>query len=441
MIVDHRDVDAALEILRPDSFYNFNYRAIYEAIVRLHDAGEPITETSISTDLQMHGVKDVGPYDVVEASDRYGLYTLVAGAKILENLRQRREMQILGERIRQAANSFDCDVIQTADQYSADLLKVIEGGDHDVKTLADEAREVYDTRGQKVSGVKTGYIQIDDYGGLPSPGFVVIGGGTSQGKSAFVLNLSLYAARCGHKIAYYSLEMPDASLTTRILANISKVPSSDIRLNRLDLSQQASVNDAVEDLAKDVGKRIFFDDTRSTSLDMIKQSIRHMHRKHGVDVAVIDHMHILNIHALNNKENQEQLLARAAGELFDIAQECGITVISLAQFNREDDSTAPTLSRLRGSGQIAEAADMVLLLYRPEHYNNGISYPMPFGNVNTHNTVMCKVAKFRDGATNTFIMGFDPEISLFTPLDQFHLPQATSVTPSTWGRRSAGLPG
>ena len=54
-----------------------------------------------------------------------------------------------------------------------------------------------------------------------------------------------------------------------------------------------------------------------------------------------------------------------------MALEMGVHVIALSQLNRSvEDRTPPVprLSDLRGSGSIEQDADMVMFLYRPEHY-------------------------------------------------------------------------
>lgn len=423
MIGNFYGADDVIKFLTPEAFYFDNHRKLYDIICDLRKNGYDCDMVSISSILAKRSDIDIPPFKVGTDALIFDTHSMQLAAFELEDMRRRRAIQLLGKQLLYLSTDNSSDLDEMTDQYSKDLLKVMEGKNNMAKTLSSIAHDAYENRGKKVLGIKTGYKQIDEYGGLPLPGFNIIGAGTSQGKSAFVLNLSLYAARTGHRVAYYSLEMSDNSLATRILSNLSGVPSNDIRLNRMDLVQQSRVTNVLERMDKEVGKSIYFDYSRTTNLYRIIQSIRYMKHNYNIDMAVIDHMHILKIPEMKRNETQEQQLARAASELFDISQECQISVVSLAQFNREEDSTEPVLSRLRGSGQIAEAADMVLLLYRPEHYNASITYSAPYSNVSTHNTVMCKVAKFRDGQTCKFIMGFDPATSLFTPLDQANLPK------------------
>lgn len=83
-----------------------------------------------------------------------------------------------------------------------------------------------------------------------------------------------------------------------------------------------------------------------------------------------------------------------ARRLKNLAKELDIWIIALSQLNRDTMNPVPTLGRLRDSGQIAEAADVVILIYRPEVNNK--SYPNDFSNVDTKGTAMIDIAKGRN---------------------------------------------
>ena len=93
-------------------------------------------------------------------------------------------------------------------------------------------------------------------------------------------------------------------------------------------------------------------------------------------------------------------------------QVLGIVLIS--QLSRDKKTVEPTLSRVRGSGQIAEAADMVLLIYRPEQYNT--HYTGIYREVSTHGTALIRLAKGRNVGTGDFICGFNPATTHFFDL-------------------------
>lgn len=68
-------------------------------------------------------------------------------------------------------------------------------------------------------------------------------------------------------------------------------------------------------------------------------------------------------------DGREQMLGDMARDLKRLASELNICIVALSQMSRQqgkDKSSQPTISRLRGSGQIEEAADMVVLIHRPD---------------------------------------------------------------------------
>lgn len=97
-----------------------------------------------------------------------------------------------------------------------------------------------------------------------------------------------------------------------------------------------------------------------------------------------------------------------------LAKELDIWIIALSQLNRDSSNPVPNLNRLRDSGQIAEAADIVMFVYRPEIH--GKFYPEPFANYSTKGTAMIDIAKGRNIGLHKFICEFDAKTTHFREL-------------------------
>ena len=123
--------------------------------------------------------------------------------------------------------------------------------------------------------------------------------------------------------------------------------------------------------------------------------------------------------------NKEQQMGDVARRLKNLAKELDIWIIALSQLNRDKDNPVPSLARLRDSGQIAEAADVVILIYRPEVYNK--SYPSGFSSVETRGTSMIDIAKGRNIGILRFICGFNACTTGFYNLDSVPLSGNTIV--------------
>lgn len=131
-------------------------------------------------------------------------------------------------------------------------------------------------------------------------------------------------------------------------------------------------NEELKEVEKGLGKvesmPIFYDDNASLSFEKIVQSIRFLHRKKKISLVVIDYLQILQNNQLLRGQTEEQFFGMVARLLKNLAKELNICIVLLSQLSRSIDSAEPSLSRLRGSGQPAEAADVVLLIYRPSEY-------------------------------------------------------------------------
>ena len=102
-------------------------------------------------------------------------------------------------------------------------------------------------------------------------------------------------------------------------------------------------------------------------------------------------------------------------KLKNLAKELDIAIIALSQLNRDKNNPEPSLERIRDSGQIAEASDIVMFVHRPETY--GIQYTYPYENYDVKNTALIDVAKGRNIGIFKWIVGFDPELTSFYEID------------------------
>lgn len=133
--------------------------------------------------------------------------------------------------------------------------------------------------------------------------------------------------------------------------------------------------------------------------------------RRGIKGVVIDYLQLL--HIKDARMSREQVVAQCARTLKNLARELDIWIILISQLSRDSHNPVPCMSRLRDSGQIEEAADMVLLIYRPAE---GASFPPPFRDVPTVGRAMVIVGKGRNTGTGSFICGFRAVNTFFFPV-------------------------
>lgn len=279
-----------------------------------------------------------------------------------------------------------------------------------LKELRHDIVERKDGRGDQ--GMMTGLHIFDSHYGLHQGDLIIFAGRTSQGKSTLATTIARNMGMMGIPSAYYSLEMGAKQLTARIMARDVVISSSrmlydkmnDGELNSFDIFASSMMN-----------MPIYYDDKSKTSFQKITTSIRAMVRKYGIKMAYIDYLQIL---ANGSDSNRESLIGDMARELKRLAVEENICIVAISQLSRAKDKPEPTLMEMRGSGQIEEACDMAVLVYRPyvygiERYKDGTL---------TYGTAQITIAKGRNIGLAQEVVDFNGELSYFHDREQQEQP-------------------
>lgn len=295
-----------------------------------------------------------------------------------------------------------------------------------VKILRHDMLERKEGRGEQ--GMNTGLHIFDSRWGWHTGDLIIVAGRTSQGKSTLAMTIARNMAVYGIPSAYYSLEMGAKQLTARMMARDCNLTSSRMLYDKLNDEELARFDKASAGYNE---LPIYFDDKSKTSFSRICTSIRAMVRKHGIRVAYIDYLQIL---ANSSKaDNREQLLGDMARDLKRLAVELNICIVAVSQLSRVKDkgSPEPTLSELRGSGQIEEACDIAVLLYRPyvygiERYKNGCL---------TMDTAQITIAKGRNIGLAQEIVSFNGELTYFYDMQvKSEQERMTEATNKPWAQ-------
>lgn len=408
-------IPEARECLNAECFTDPKLQDIYTLMCELADEGKPVNIVTVTSALGSHQTH-LSPADILNASNMVCAGDISPYIARLHDVYSRRKLWFIGQRfIKASGNELESvdTIVNAAKDELASIYQDGTGGIRKLRDVVDELRGIIDRnlKGEKVSGTPTGFSVIDEEGGLHESDLVVIAGATSQGKTSFALSMVLNASCQGSRVAFYSLEMTSKQLSARMVAMKSRVPSKDILYTPLI---QADLQKVDKGIGKLPLENMYFDDKSTNNIDSIISSIRVMKIKYDINGAVIDYLQILSVTSSRDMNN-EQFLGEVARRLKNLAKELGIWIIVLSQLRRDVDNPVPSIDKLRGSGQIAEAADMVMLVYRPEVY--GKHYPKPFENRITHNTAMIDIAKSRNIGTKKFLCTFIPEITMFTDED------------------------
>lgn len=417
LLVDPTAYTLVSQYLDEDCFYDPMCRDIWKAVDNMGKQGMPIDVISVSAELSKQK-SNVTALDLMNISAQIASSAHVEYHAIrLQDLGRRRKLWVVGQQLSKVGLS---EEILTADAHQEAIESiggVFEKADgmftlNDAMNSLNEIMVKNATVGGVTTGTKTGMERFDEKGGLQKSDLIIVAGETSQGKTSLALCMTRHAIENGAKVAFYSMEMTKEQLTARLLSAKTNIPANNILYSgSLAPSEIRMIDDARGKLP---GENLFFDDKSTSNIDSILLSIRMLKMQKDIDGAVVDYLQILNVNSRSTSFSREQAMGDAARRFKNLAKELNIWIIALSQLSRDSNCPEPNLNRLRDSGQIGEAADVVILVYRAEYYNR--AYPAPFDNKDdypTDGTAMIDVAKGRNIGTFKFFMGFNKNTTNF----------------------------
>lgn len=405
------------DLLDEDCFRDSKCLHIYNATKALANRGENIDIITVTAELAKNNAPVV-PYDVASISIEGVVYDIRHLALRLKELSIRRRMWQLGQRLLNAGVT-EAEDIADVQQKATEELSGIFGNTEGVFTLTQALISLTDivmanmSKGTGTTGTRTGFRKFDEKGGMSSSDLIVIGGETSHGKSSLMMSI-LNTVIKNDKCAVYSMEMTKEQLTARLVSMNTGIPASDIMYSgNLRPDQLEEFDRAKKELP---GDNLLFDDKSTSNIDSILLSIRNMKMRYNIAGAAIDYLQILSV---NNKSgmNREQMTGEACRRFKNLAKELNIWIILLSQLTRNSQDPVPSLGRLRDSGQIEEAADVVWFVYRPSL--KGLPFPYPFENIPTEDIpglAMIEQAKGRNKGLFKFLVNFDCNTTHFTDM-------------------------
>lgn len=403
--------------VNPEWFYKSEHKIIISAIKSIIESGNKIDLIQVTKKLNDLGklVEIGGPIYITQLTRN------VASAghieqhiRIIQQEYARREIIRFSNEIQNQCydNAIDLDDIFTKIQH--DISSVMSFGDDKSVSYRQATENLINQLNTTVeTGLKTGLYKYDKFtGGLHLSDLIIIAAETSQGKTSLALTIFKNCVINGCRAAIFSLEMTKEQLVARITAQQTGISAKNIMYNKLLGSEKHTVISELENL-KDIP--IYFDESTTNNIDKICTSIRKLKIKYDINLVLVDYIQDMK------GANDESGIAEIGRKLKNIAKELNIAVVGISQLSRDKSNPEPNRARLRGSGQLEEKADIVILLYRPEEYNK--SYSEPHEMTSTINTAQVKIAKGRNVGTGSFILGFNKETTNFYDYIENDIPE------------------
>lgn len=354
MLLDEKAAAIALSQLQPEDFTTPQYRSIFQAACSSFSEGRPVDLVTVSNLLQATPGEDW-----LELIRRCMEITPTAAnieAHIADLRRQSRTIRVraLAARIYEDVRVWD-DAQPLIDQMIA--LQVDRPG----VRITDMRQGMMEFVERHRSGVRPEYFSwglrmLDDRLYIGRGKFVIIGGQASHGKTALALSFA-WAMAEKYRVGFFSLETDDGTLIDRLTSRVARIAMSRLKRNTLSTQDYKAVSENAAWMAERKLEIVSASGMSVTDIFATAQS-RHY------DVIFIDYIQIVRG---NSKWGQVEKITEISIDLHTNAQTTGITVVGLSQLSRPEKSTrvlaAPTMDRLRGSGQLEQDADAVMLIY------------------------------------------------------------------------------
>ncbi len=414
MLLSQEAVAEVFETVSGVDFYAPKHELIFNAILNLFGRGEPTDVIAVTDELNKQGnLVKAGGADYLHSLTGYVPTAANAAyyAKIVADKAILRRLIEAGTRIAQAGYESQGEVEDLVNQAQAEIYKVSsQSSKEDYVPLSDSLEaaiheiEGAQKRGGELTGVPTGFTDLDAYTHGLHPGqLVIVAARPAVGKSTFALDLARNASvKHNQATIFFSLEMGRAEIAMRLMSAESSIYLQSMRKGTVtdaDWTRLAAVRGRINDAP------LYIDDSPNMSLVEIRAKCRRLAQQVDLKLVVIDYIQLMS--SGKKVESRQQEVSEFSRALKLLAKELGLPVVALSQLNRQAEQAKdkkPELSHLRESGSLEQDADVVVLLHREGIYEK--DHPRA-------GEADLILAKQRNGPTGTVVVAFHGQYSRF----------------------------
>ena len=419
MIMDKEAIVTAMETLIEEDFYHKQYGILFQGMIELYSAGQPVDLVTLQNKLKE---KDV-PQEVASMDFVRDLLTAVPTsanikyyANIVKEAAMKRKLIRVMEEIENECYAGKESLDSVMDKTEHDVFQILSsrtGGDYvPIRTVVMNALEKIEAASQQqgsVTGIPTGFIDLDyRTAGLQPSDLILVAARPSMGKTAFVLNIAQHVAF--HKdmcTAIFSLEMSKEQLVNRMFSLESGVDAQALRTGNMS---DADWEKLIAGAGVIGNSKLIIDDTPGISISELRSKCRKYKLESDLKLIIIDYLQLMSGSG-RSSDSRQQEISDISRSLKALARELSVPVIALSQLSRAVEQRPdhrPMLSDLRESGAIEQDADVVMFIYRDDYYNKdtelkGVSEII--------------IAKQRNGPIGTVNLAWLPQYTKFDNLE------------------------
>ena len=421
LLLDNTAWDRIGDVVSDADFYRDDHRRIFIHIRKLVEAGRPADVVTVFESIEKSNeVDQTGGLSYLGeiANNTPSAANIRRYAEIVRERAVLRKLVTVGDEIAASAlNPAGREAKQLLDMAEQKVFEIAEAGSRNmagfvsIQPLLGEAvdrmQQLYDRDDpSEITGTPTGFTDLDRMtSGLQPGDMIVIAGRPSMGKTAFALNIAEHVGvDLGLPVAIFSLEMSGPQLAMRFLSSVASIDQSKMRS-----AKQLTDNDW-DKMTVALGRLhdapIHIDETGAINATDLRARARRLHRQCGkLGLIVIDYLQLMS--STRSGENRATEISEVSRSIKALAKELQVPILALSQLSRkveERNDKRPLMSDLRESGAIEQDADIIMMMYRDEYYNE-----------NPQNKGLAEViiGKHRNGPTGKVTLTFIGEYAKF----------------------------
>ncbi len=425
LLLDPEAIIKISDFIVPQDFYDPVYRMVYEAIYGLYQNHEPIDFVTVANRLSDNKkVQEIGGSAFladlaagVPTSSHIYQYGQIVKTKAVHRRIINAGQKITGlgyEENRPTPEILD-EVEKTVFEISNTFLK--DKFVH-IKEILDaryeKFAEMHESDEEEVTkGVPTGFTALDaKLSGFQPSDLIILAARPSMGKTSLMLNLAMNAGiKAKKNIGIFSLEMSKEQLVDRLFASMMRVDSWKLQKGKLDDSDFQNLGPIMDELSQ---ANIYIDDSVASTIPELRAKARRLQMEFGLDMLMIDYLQLMSTGNQSYAGNRVQEISEISRSLKQLGRELRIPILALSQLSRAVESrpgNIPALSDLRESGSIEQDADVVLMLYREDYYEEDSDRP---------GITDVFVRKHRNGPVGRVELMFKQQEMRFYDIDKAH---------------------
>lgn len=369
------EIKNIVNFVKEDDFEDVNFQLVYNAMIDLFTDGKNISLAEIALKIsEKGGAINSGWLFNLENNMIQWVEAAPPStwAKLLkkESAKQK-AINVLKEGI-ESINNVGTNPLVEMDKISTSLTKVsiasASSEKFEIRNAIDNFKKdtiaIQQTEGS-IAAISSAYPSIDTFtqGWAPTH-LITIGARTGIGKSVFAINNAIAALQQGKAVLFFSLEMTEREVISRMVSSLSMVPIHKIeKAEQLTPEEDELVNDALEFIAN---SKLTIDTEPHVTIDYLKRtSIREAQSEQGLDFIIIDYLQLIEN---NGKKNRQEAVSEVSRSVKILAKTLNVPVMVLVQVNRErreeEGDQIPKLHDIRESGAIAQDSNVVILIHR-----------------------------------------------------------------------------